>query len=59
MHPFSCAAMALEVFRERGLLEIEYEGDECILRRCPIAGKADLNASFYMQTLREIAQSKR
>ena len=59
MHPFLCAAMALEVFRERGLLDMEEAGDERILRRCPVKEKVDLEASVYLRTLREIEQNRR
>lgn len=55
---FARAMMCLAVFGERGLIEFCREGDLCRLRRLPITGKADLNASPYMQTLQMI-QSKR
>ena len=56
--PFLRAMMCLRVFDERGLIALECAGDLCRIRRCPLAGKADLNASPYMQTLQMI-QSKR
>ena len=59
MHPFLCAAMALEVFRERGLLDMEEAGDERILRRRSVKEKVDLEASVYLRTLREIEQNRR
>ena len=57
--PFLRAMLCLAVFCERGLLQITGEGDERTLRRLPIAEKADLTASPYMQTLQIIIQSKR
>ena len=57
--PFQRAMTCLAVFCERGLLQIEGEGDERTLRRLSIAEKADLSASPYMQTLQMIMQSRR
>ena len=56
---FLRSMICLAVFCERGLLQIEGEGDERAIRRLPIAGKADLEASPYMQTLQMMIQSKR
>ena len=55
----SQAAMALEVFHELGLLNIERDGDERILRRNPAVEKVDLRSSVYLQTLDSIANNKR
>ena len=57
--PFLRAMTCLAVFCERGLLQIEGGGDERTLRRLPIAEKADLSASPYMQMLQMIMQSRR
>lgn len=52
--PFARAAVCLQVFCERGLLQMEGTGDERSFARVPISGKADLEASPYLQTLRAI-----
>ena len=54
MDPFARAAVCLQVFCERGLLQMEGTGDERSFARVPISGKADLEASPYLQTLRAI-----
>jgi single-stranded-DNA-specific exonuclease len=59
MDPFSRSMVCLAVFCERGLLEMEGDGDERILRRVPIEGKAELNASPYMQLLQKLSQRRR
>ena len=54
VNPFARAAVCLQVFCERGLLQMEGAGDERSFARVPISGKADLEASPYVQTLRAI-----
>lgn len=56
--PFLRAMVCLTVFADRGLIALERRDGVCRLRRLPIAGKADLQASPYMQALQAI-QSKR
>ena len=57
--PFLRTMMCLRVFDERGLLQLSQEGDDCVLCRVPITGKADLQASVYVQTLQSLVQNKR
>ena len=57
--PFLRTVVCLEVFCERGLLEIEGSGGERGVRRVQIEGKVDLESSPYLQTLRMLTQSRR
>lgn len=45
---FLRSALALEVFRERGLIDLRREGDQMTLCLLPIQKKADLNACPYL-----------
>ena len=48
---FLRAALALEVFSERGLLSLSHEGTSIRLKRIPRKDKADLNACPYLARL--------
>ncbi|MBQ9346961.1 MAG: single-stranded-DNA-specific exonuclease RecJ [Oscillibacter sp.] len=50
---FLRAALALDVFAERGLITLEQEGDQVRAVRCPGRGKVDLNACPYLVRLKE------
>ena len=54
---FLRAALALEVFRERGLISLSHQGDRVTLCRRPISGKVDLFASPYLLRIRGSADS--
>ena len=56
--PFLRSMICLAVFCERGLLRMTGEDSERTLKELPVTGKADLNASPYMQTL-QMMQNKR
>ncbi|MCI8573780.1 MAG: single-stranded-DNA-specific exonuclease RecJ, partial [Oscillibacter sp.] len=55
---FLRTALALEVFRERGLISMTRQGDRLTLRLMQIQGKADLSACPYLLRLREAAGSE-
>ena len=59
MDPFLRSMLCLAVFCERGLLQIDGEGDERRVQRLPISGKADLSASVYVKTLQMMIQTRR
>ena len=50
---FLRAALALAVFRERGLISLSRQGDQVTLSLNPIQGKVDLFACPYLSRLRE------
>jgi single-stranded-DNA-specific exonuclease len=50
---FLRAALALEVFRERGLISLSRNGDRLTLCLVPIQGKVDLTACPYLLRLQE------
>ncbi len=50
---FLRAALALEVFRERGLIALSRQGDRMTLSLIPLQGKVDLNACPYLLRLQE------
>ena len=50
---FLRTALALQVFRERGLISMSLQGDNLTLRLNPIQGKVDLNACPYLIRLQD------
>ena len=50
---FLRSALALEVFRERGLISMTRQGDRLTLCLVPIQGKVDLTACPYLLRLQE------
>ena len=55
---FARSAFCLELFRERGLLSAQRNGDEITLRLSTGSKKVDLYASAYWQRLEDICQGK-
>ena len=51
---FLRAALALDVFAERGLITVERKGDRLRAVRSPGQGKVDLNACPYLARLKEL-----
>jgi single-stranded-DNA-specific exonuclease len=50
---FLRAALALEVFRERGLISLNYREEKVVLCLNPMQGKVDLNACPYLSRLND------
>ena len=50
---FLRTALALQVFRERGLISMSLQGDQLTLCLNPIQGKVDLNACPYLIRLQD------
>ena len=50
---FLRSALALEVFRERGLISLSEQGDRLTLCLIPLQGKVDLTACPYLLRLQE------
>jgi len=50
---FLRTALALEVFRERGLISLSRQGDRLTLCLIPIQGKVDLTACPYLVRLQD------
>ena len=55
---FLRAALALEIFRERGLVSLREEGSRLVLHLNPIQGKVDLTACPYLVRLQERAVNR-
>ena len=56
---FLRSALALLVFRERGLISVAYRGDQISICLNPTQGKVDLFASPYLQRLSRENQGNR
>ena len=50
---FTGSALALEVFRERGLISLSRQGDRLVMSLIPVQGKVDLAACPYLLRLQE------
>ena len=46
--------VCLEVFDERGLIQLEHTTDHLHIALCPVEGKVDLEASWILRRLREM-----
>ena len=56
--PFLCGALCLVVFVERGLLELQHNGEFITLRRCDDGKKVNLEDSIYIRRLQDISDGK-
>ena len=56
--PFLRAALCLEIFAERGLLQLSHQGSDIALAMDRQGGKVNLEDSVYIRTLQNILDAK-